>query len=77
MRKDNEPEKDNPLRMDNEETVDTTMELELNPDGSIKNKEMQLFGDEEYVVNIGPQHPATHGVMRFRVSLEGEIHRQD
>ena len=54
MRKDNEPEKDNPLRMDNEETVDTTMELELNPDGSIKNKEMQLFGDEEYVVNIGP-----------------------
>ena len=59
--------------MDNEETVDTTMELELNPDGSIKNKEMQLFGDEEYVVNIGPQHPATHGVMRFRVSLEGEI----
>ncbi len=34
---------------------------------------MQLFGDEEYVVNIGPQHPATHGVMRFRVSLEGEI----
>lgn len=36
MRKDNEPEKDNPLRMDNEETVDTTMELELNPDGSIK-----------------------------------------
>ena len=73
MRKDNEPEKDNPLRMDNEETVDTTMELELNPDGSIKNKEMQLFGDEEYVVNIGPQHPATHGVMRFRVSLEGEI----
>ena len=38
MRKDNEPEKDNPLRMDNEETVDTTMELELNPDGSIKNK---------------------------------------
>ena len=73
MRKDNEPEKDNPLRMDNEETVDTTMELELNPDGSIKNKEMQLFGDEEYVVNIGPQHPATHGVMRFRVSLEGEV----
>lgn len=29
--------------MDNEETVDTTMELELNPDGSIKNKEMQLL----------------------------------
>ena len=47
--------------------------LELNPDGTVKNKETQLFGDDEYVVNIGPQHPATHGVMRFRVSLEGEI----
>ena len=72
MRKDNDPEKDNPLRMDNEETIDTTTELELNPDGTVKNKELILFGDEEYVVNIGPQHPATHGVMRFRVSLEGE-----
>ena len=72
MRKDNDPEKDNPLRMDNEETIDTTTELALNPDGTIKNKELILFGDEEYVVNIGPQHPATHGVMRFRVSLEGE-----
>ncbi len=72
MRKDNDPEKDNPLCMDNEATIDTTMELELNPDGTIQNKELLLFGDEEYVVNIGPQHPATHGVMRFRVSLEGE-----
>lgn len=73
MRKDDDPEAQNPLRMDNEETVDTTTELELNPDGTVKNKESLLFGDDEYVVNIGPQHPATHGVMRFRVSLEGEI----
>ena len=73
MRKDNDPEKDNPLCMTNEETFDTTQEIELNPDGTIKNKEMKLFGEEEYVVNIGPQHPATHGVLRFRTSLEGEI----
>ena len=32
MRKDNDPEKDNPLRMDNEETIDTTTELALNPE---------------------------------------------
>lgn len=76
MRKDNDPEKDNPLCMANEETFDTTQEIELNPDGTIKNREMKLFGEEEYVVNIGPQHPATHGVMRFRVSLEGEIIRK-
>ena len=35
-----------------------------------------LFGEDEYVVNIGPQHPATHGVLRFRVSLEGEAIRK-
>lgn len=72
MRKDNDPEKDNPLRMDNEETYDTTQEIEFNPDGTIKTQENIIFDDREYVVNIGPQHPATHGVMRFRVSLEGE-----
>ena len=47
MRKDNDPEKDNPLCMTNEETFDTTQEIELNPDGTIKNKETKLFGEEE------------------------------
>ncbi len=28
---------------------------------------------EEFVVNIGPQHPATHGVLRVEVTLDGEI----
>lgn len=73
LRKDNDPEKDNPLRMDNEVPVDTTTTLELTPEGEIKDKENVIFDDREYVVNIGPQHPATHGVLRFRVSLEGEI----
>ena len=62
----------NPLRMTNEEAVDTTETLELNPDGTLKVQENILFDDKEYVINIGPQHPATHGVLRFRVSLEGE-----
>src|SRR5574344_1186718 len=34
LRKDDDPEKENPLRMDNEETVDDTTEIELNPDRS-------------------------------------------
>jgi NADH-quinone oxidoreductase subunit D/NADH-quinone oxidoreductase subunit C/D len=27
----------------------------------------------EYVINIGPQHPSTHGVLRLVVTLQGEI----
>ena len=78
LRKDNDPEKENPLRMSNEETLDTTREVEITPEGDYQERETVLFGDDEYVVNIGPQHPATHGVLRFRVSLEGEnIHKID
>jgi NADH-quinone oxidoreductase subunit D len=28
---------------------------------------------EEYVINMGPQHPSTHGVLRLVVSLKGEV----
>ncbi len=27
---------------------------------------------EEMIVNVGPQHPSTHGVLRFVVTLDGE-----
>ena len=30
------------------------------------------FGAEHMLVNLGPQHPATHGVLRLVVELEGE-----
>ncbi len=29
--------------------------------------------EEEYYINMGPQHPSTHGVLRLLVSLKGEI----
>lgn len=71
--KDDDPtDERNPLRMTNEITSDTTNEIELGSDGKIEDIEQVIFDDREYVVNIGPQHPATHGVLRFRVSLEGE-----
>jgi NADH-quinone oxidoreductase subunit C/D len=63
----------NPLRMTNEEPVDTTKYIEVQHDGSVIEKREAIFDDDEYIINIGPQHPATHGVLRFRVSLEGEI----
>lgn len=75
LRKDNDPAKENPLRMDNEETIDVT-HTEEKEYGETKEKTVKIFDDEEYVINIGPQHPATHGVLRFRVSLDGEIIRK-
>ncbi|WP_024993915.1 NADH-quinone oxidoreductase subunit D [Phocaeicola paurosaccharolyticus] len=63
----------NPLRMTNEETVDSTKYMEEQPDGSVIEKRQAIFDEDEYIINIGPQHPATHGVLRFRVALEGEI----
>ena len=29
-------------------------------------------GDERIVVNMGPQHPSTHGVLRLILEMEGE-----
>ncbi|MBQ8888319.1 MAG: NADH-quinone oxidoreductase subunit D [Bacteroidaceae bacterium] len=63
----------NPLRMTNEEPDDVTHHYEELPDGSVIKKREVIFDQDEYIINIGPQHPATHGVLRFRVSLEGEI----
>lgn len=63
----------NPLNMSNEEDVEDSPEYELTGDGSFIMKRKPVFEDEEYTINIGPQHPATHGVLRFLVSLEGEI----
>jgi NADH-quinone oxidoreductase subunit D len=30
------------------------------------------FGNEHMLINIGPQHPATHGVLRLVIELDGE-----
>ena len=34
-----------------------------------------LYENDEYIINFGPQHPAMHGVLHLRVSLDGEIVR--
>ena len=31
------------------------------------------FYAEEMTINVGPQHPSTHGVLRFVVKTDGEV----
>ena len=38
-----------------------------------KVKNITADEQQEYVINMGPQHPSTHGVLRLVVSLKGEI----
>lgn len=38
-----------------------------------KVKNISTDEQQEYVINMGPQHPSTHGVLRLVVSLKGEI----
>lgn len=62
----------NPVRLDDEKNEDYTCSYVEDEKGNIKKEDKKVFEDEEYVVNIGPQHPSTHGVMRFRASVDGE-----
>ena len=77
LRKDfDESEELNPIRMTNEESSDFTSVYIKDDQGHTVETKQVLFEDDEYVVNVGPQHPATHGVLRFRVSLDGEVIRK-
>ncbi len=38
--------------------------------------DQSVSDDERMVVNMGPQHPSTHGVLRLQVELDGEIIRR-
>lgn len=62
----------NPIRLEDEKNEDDTRSYKLE-DGKIKEVPSKVFDEDEYVINIGPQHPSTHGVMRFRASLDGEV----
>ncbi|MDE6717840.1 MAG: NADH-quinone oxidoreductase subunit C, partial [Muribaculaceae bacterium] len=61
----------NPIRLNDEVNEDDTM-MYIEEGGKIVEKPGKVFSGDDYVVNIGPQHPSTHGVMRFRTAIDGE-----
>ena len=74
LRKDyNDDPNINPVSTENERQTDFTDVWTEDADGKVVKHERRIFKPEDFVVNIGPQHPATHGVLRFRTAVDGEI----
>ena len=67
-----ENEEINPVTVENERQTDFTDTYVELPDGKVEKREVRVFEPDDFVVNIGPQHPATHGVLRFRTAVDGE-----
>ena len=64
---------------------DGNMVVDLDPRAAVEShnfevmaraRENNQFPGEEMIVNMGPQHPSTHGVLRLELVLDGEIVKQ-
>lgn len=66
--------KSNPINLKNEKVEDFEKSevLTFDENGNIRTSDYRLFGDKDYIVSFGPQHPSTHGVLQLRVKLHGE-----
>ena len=62
----------NPVSVESKDIVDIAPRIMETPNG-LKEENVRVFEETDYIINIGPQHPSTHGVMHFRVALEGEM----
>ena len=62
----------NPIRLELEQNEDDSCTYQEDAQGNVTRTDYQLFEPDEYVVNFGPQHPSTHGVMRLRTAIDGE-----
>jgi len=62
----------NAFSTESKEIVDIAPRIMETPEGLVEDT-VNIFEKDDYIINIGPQHPSTHGVMHFRTALDGEI----
>jgi NADH-quinone oxidoreductase subunit C/D len=62
----------NPLSIESKDIIDIAPRI-MEIDGKLVEENVNIFEEDDYIINIGPQHPSTHGVMHFRTALDGEI----
>lgn len=73
FRKDDQPEEKNAEVAEGDEPIsDLAPCYTLQPDGTLHCEKTPLFAEDDYVINLGPQHPSTHGVLHFRTRIDGE-----
>jgi NADH-quinone oxidoreductase subunit D len=56
-----------------DETEKNNLSNLFNPLGNIPDTMAEKVGAEEFLVNMGPQHPSTHGVCRLLLKMDGEV----
>ncbi len=52
----------NPETVVSSEIIDMAPRIMEREDGALVEETVAVFGEEDYIVNIGPQHPSTHTV---------------
>ncbi len=62
----------NQFPMTDEPESDWTSEWNLTPEGELVETRHRLFDDDDFVINFGPNHPSTHGVLRLQTVVDGE-----
>ena len=45
----------------------------MTPNAMLLDRDPNVSGQENYLLNFGPQHPSAHGVLRLVLELDGEI----
>ena len=62
----------NQFPMTDEPETDWTSEWNLNDLGELVETRHRLFQPTDYVINFGPNHPSTHGVLRLQTVVNDE-----